>query len=122
MGIGGRLTESWNSFAQAFRSPALRRLQLAGAGSTLAIWANSIAIAVYAYNEDGAKAVGIVFFARWALAALFAPWLALLADRVSRRRVMLTVDLSRASIVACITVVALTGGPSIATYALAVLA
>jgi MFS family permease len=121
MGIRGRLTESWNSFAQAFRSPALRRLQLAGAGSTLAIWANSIAIVVYAYNKDGAKAVGIVLFARWSLAALFAPWLALLADRVSRRRVMLAVDLSRASLTACITVVALTDGPSILTYVLAVL-
>jgi MFS family permease len=121
MGIRERLTESWRAFAQAFRNPALRKLQLAGAGSTLAIWANSIAIAVYAYRADGAKAVGIVLFTRWALAAVFAPWLALLADRASRRRVMLAVDLSRASLVACMTVVALTGGPSLITYALAVL-
>src|SRR3954471_13975987 len=63
MGIRGRLGESWRAFAQAFRSPTLRRLQLAGVGSTLAVWANSIAIAVYAYNADGAKAVGIVLFA-----------------------------------------------------------
>ncbi len=121
MGIRGRLTESWRAFAQAFRSPALRKLQLAGAGSTLAIWANSIAIAVYAYRADGAKAVGIVLFARWSLAAVFAPWLALLADRVSRRRVMLAVDLSRASLVACMTIVALTDGPPLVVYALAVL-
>jgi MFS family permease len=120
MGIRGRLTESWRAFAQAFRSPALRQLQLAGAGSTLAIWANSIAITVYAYRADGAKAVGIVLFARWSLAAVFAPWLALLADRVSRRRVMLAVDVSRASLVACMTVVALTGGSSLIVYGLAV--
>jgi MFS family permease len=117
----GRLRESWEAFVQAFRSPALRRLQLAGAGSTLAVWAYSIAIAVYAFREDGAKAVGIVLFARWALAALFAPWLALFADRVSRRKVMLTVDLSRVVLVAAMTTIAATGGPSLAVYALAVL-
>src|SRR5581483_6762598 len=94
----GRLSESWRTFAQAFRSPALRRLQLAGAGSALAIWAYSIAIAVYAFREDGATAVGLVLFVRWALAAVFAPWLALFADRSSRRRVMLTVDLTRAAL------------------------
>lgn len=120
MGIRERLGESWRAFAQAFRSPALRRLQLAGAGSTLAVWANSIAIAVYAYRADGAKAVGIVLFVRWSLAAVFAPWLALLADRVSRRRVMLSVDFTRAALVAGMTLIALSGGPSLATYAIAV--
>jgi MFS family permease len=114
------LGESWRAFAQAFRSRELRRLQLAGAGSTLAVWAYSIAIAVYAYRADGAKAVGIVLFVRWSLAAVFAPWLALFADRVSRRRVMLTVDASRTALVAGMTVVAATGGPSIVVYVLAV--
>ena len=47
MGFRARLSESWRAFAQAFRSRELRRLQLAGAGSTLAVWAYSIAIAVY---------------------------------------------------------------------------
>jgi MFS family permease len=121
MGIRGRLAESWRAFAQAFRSPALRKLQLAGIGSTLAVWANSIAIAVYAYNADGAKAVGIVLFARWGSAAVFAPWLAVLADRVSRRRVMLSVDVSRASLVAGMALIAVTDGPSLVVYGLAVL-
>jgi MFS family permease len=120
--IGGRLRQSWQSFAAAFRNPELRRLQLAGLGSTLAIWVYSIAIAVYAYREDGARAVGIVLFARWGLAAVFAPWLAVFADRVSRRRVMLAVDATRAVLVAGMTAVAAAGGPSLLTYALAVLA
>jgi MFS family permease len=120
MGFRARLSESWRAFAQAFRSRELRRLQLAGAGSTLAVWAYSIAIAVYAYRADGAKAVGIVLFVRWSLAAVFAPWLALFADRVSRRRVMLTVDASRTALVAGMTVVAATGGPSMVVYVLAV--
>jgi MFS family permease len=120
MGFWGRLGESWRAFAQAFRSRELRRLQLAGAGSTLAVWAYAIAIAVYAYRADGAKAVGIVLFVRWSLAAVFAPWLALFADRVSRRRVMLAVDGSRTVLVAGMTVVAAAGGPPIVTYGLAV--
>jgi len=120
MGLRGNVGESFRAFAQAFRSRELRRLQLAGAGSTLAIWSYSIAIAVYAYREDGAKAVGIVLFARWSLAAVFAPWLALAADRISRRRVMLSVDLVRTTLVVGITAIALSGGPSLVVYVLAV--
>ncbi len=120
MGTRGRIGESWRAFAQAFRSPELRRLQLAGVGSTLAVWAYSIAIAVYAYRADGAKAVGIVLFVRWSLAAVFAPWLALFADRLSRRRVMLAVDGSRVALVAGMTVIAAAGGPPVVTYGLAV--
>jgi MFS family permease len=120
MGLRGNVGESFRAFAQAFRSRELRRLQLAGAGSTLAIWSYSIAIAVYAYREDGAKAVGIVLFARWSLAAVFAPWLALAADRISRRRVMLSVDLVRTTLVVGITAIALFGGPSLVVYVLAV--
>ena len=116
----GRIGESWRAFAQAFRTPELRQLQLAGVGSTLAVWAYSIAIAVYAYRADGAKAVGIVLFIRWSLAAVFAPWLALLADRLSRRRVMLAVDGSRTALVPGMTAVIAAGGPSLATYGLAV--
>src|ERR1700746_3978885 len=98
MGNWGRLSESWHALAAAFRSRELRRLQLAGAGSTLAVWTYAIAIAVYTYREDGAKPVGIVLFVRWSLAAVFAPWLSLFADRSSRRRVMLTVDVSRTAL------------------------
>jgi MFS family permease len=119
--LQGRLRQSWEAFGAAFRNPELRRLQLAGLGSTLSIWVYSIAIAVYAYRADGAKAVGIVLFARWSLAAVFAPWLAVFADRVSRRRVMLTVDAARAILVAGMTAVAAAGGPSLVTYVLAVL-
>ena len=121
MGNWGRLSESWHAFAAAFRSRELRRLQLAGAGSTLAVWTYAIAIAVYTYRENGAKAVGIVLFTRWSLAAVFAPWLALFADRQSRRLVMLTVDFSRTALVVVMTVVAASGGPPMVVYVCAVL-
>ena len=121
MGNWGRLSESWHAFAAAFRSRELRRLQLAGAGSTLAVWTYAIAIAVYAYRENGPKAVGIVLFVRWSLAAVFAPWLALFADRSSRRLVMLTVDFSRTALVVVMTIVAASGGPPMVVYTCAVL-
>lgn len=85
------------------------------------MWTYAIAIAVYTYRENGAKAVGIVLFIRWSLAAVFAPWLALFADRSSRRRVMLAVDLSRTALVAVMTVVAASGGPPIVVYVCAIL-
>jgi MFS family permease len=120
MAFGGRLRQSWQTFAAAFRNRELRQLQLAGLGSTLAVWVNSIAIAVYTYRADGAKAVGIVLFTRWTLAAVCAPWLAVFADRISRRRVMLAVDFSRSAFVAGMALTAAAGGPPFLVYALAV--
>jgi len=76
----------------------MRRLQLAGVGSTLGTWAYGVGIAVYAYHAGGARAVGILFAARWGAGAIAAPWLSVLADRGSRRQVMLAADLSRVGI------------------------
>ena len=91
-----RLRESLRAFGDAFRNPALRRLEVAWAGANLGTWAYSVGVAVFAYEHGGAKAVGIVGFARWGAAALLSPWLALLADRHPRRRVMVGADAVRA--------------------------
>jgi MFS family permease len=91
-----RLRESLRAFGDAFGNPALRRLELAWAGANLGTWAYSVGVAVFAYDHGGAKAVGIVGFARWGAAALLSPWLALLADRQPRRRVMVGADAVRA--------------------------
>ena len=115
-----RLLESLRAFALAFRNRELRRLQLAGIGSTLGTWAYLVALAVYAYHAGGARAVGLIAFVRWGLAAGVAPWLALLADRVSRRRVMLAADLTRVALAAGMAALAALDGPSLAVYALAV--
>jgi MFS family permease len=88
-----QLLESLRAFTLTFRNRELRSLQLAGIGSTLGTWAYLVALAVYAYDAGGARAVGLIAFVRWGLAAGIAPWLALLADRMSRRRVMLAADL-----------------------------
>jgi len=83
--ILGGVFESLHAFGAVFRNPSLRRLQLAGAGSTLGTWAYGVAIAVYAYHAGGAKAVGILYAVRWGIGAVAAPWLGVLTDRTSRR-------------------------------------
>jgi MFS family permease len=101
--------ESLRAFGAVFANAQLRRLQLAGIGSTLGTWAYNVGLAVYVYDKGGAKAVGFVYFARWGAAALFAPWLSLLADRGSRRRLMVAADLVRAALLGAMTACAAAG-------------
>jgi MFS family permease len=101
--------ESLRAFGAVFSNPNLRWLQLAGIGSTLGGWAYSVGLAVYVYDKGGAKAVGFVYFARWGSAALCAPWLALLADRLSRRRVMVAADVIRTGLVGAMAACAAAG-------------
>jgi MFS family permease len=108
------------AFRQVFANPNVRNVQIAGAGSTLGIWAYGVALPVYAYHAGGARAVGLLFFARFVLAALAGPWIGILVDRWSRRRVMLTSDFVRAGLMAGMTVVASTGGNPYAVYVIAV--
>ena len=111
---------SLRAFAEVFANPRVRNVQLADVGSTLGTWAYGVALPIYAYHAGGARAVGLLFFARFVLAALAAPWLGLLADRWSRRQLMLTADIIRAAIFAGVTAVAIAGGSAYIVYVLAV--
>jgi MFS family permease len=103
--------ESLRAFGAVFRNPRLRRLQLAGVGSSFGSWSYGVALAVYAYHQGGARAVGLVYFARLGAAGLVAPWLAVLVDRFSRRRVMIAADLVRFVLVAGLCAVVASEGP-----------
>ncbi|HKD93860.1 MAG TPA: MFS transporter [Gaiellaceae bacterium] len=116
----GSIAASLQAFRRVFANPAVRDIQIAGAGSTLGIWAYGVALPAYAYRAGGARAVGLLFFARFVLAALASPWIGILVDRWSRRRVMLTSDLLRVGLMAAMTVVAETGGNPYAVYVIAV--
>jgi MFS family permease len=111
---------SLRAFAQVFSNPRVRNVQLADVGSTLGTWAYGVALPLYAFHAGGTRAVGLLFFARFTLAALAAPWLGLLADRWSRRQLMLTADIVRAVIFAVITAVAITDASPYIAYALAI--
>src|SRR2546426_827470 len=72
--LRSRLAESTRAFRDAFANPALRRMQLALAGSVIGDWAALVALAVYAYEQGGATALGLVSMTRWLLAAAAGPF------------------------------------------------
>jgi Na+/melibiose symporter-like transporter len=101
---------------------SIRRAQL----SFGAMWGSEsafvVGLAVLAFRDGGVVAVGIVTGVRMAAAALLAPWLATVADRVRRERVLTWVGLVRAATLGSAAVVTAAGGPTTATYGLAVVA
>ncbi len=121
-GLRSRLAESLDAFRDVFRNPNLRRLQLGFAGSVIGSYSYSIVIAVYAYQHGGVAAVGLVGVLRTIPPALVSPFTATLADRYSRKRVMLVSNLLRTAVTAAITAVVFVGGPAPLVYALACLA
>ena len=90
------------------------------------IWASEsafmVGLGVVAFRAGGVGAVGIVTGARMAAAALLAPLLATVADRVRRERVLACVGLVRAATLGGAAAVIAAGGPIAATYGLAVVA
>ena len=115
-----RFAASLQAFRRVFANPRVRNVQIAGAGSTLGIWAYGVALPVYAYHAGGTRAVGLLFFARFVFAALASPWIGVLADRLSRRSVMLASDILRCAALGGMTTVAIAGGNAYAIYVLAV--
>jgi MFS family permease len=82
----------------------------------------TIALAVVAFRDGGVAAVGVVTAIRMATAALLTPFLATLADRVRRERALIAIGVVRAATLAGAAVVTWTAGPTMATYAFAVVA
>ncbi len=117
--IRERLAESVGAFQGAFSNPALRRLQIAGAASVMGQWAYSVALAVYAFQQGGAKAVGLVALIRMIPAAISAPFTSTLADRLPRVAVMASTSLARVATIGSAGVVIEVGGPPGLVYALA---
>jgi MFS family permease len=115
------LSESVTAFRGVFRNAALRRIQLAWAASIIGTWAYGIAVVVYAYDQGGAKAVGVVGLARWLAAAAVSPFAALLGDRYDRRLVMVGSDLARVLLIGVAAVAAFSGWPPIIVYLIAAL-
>lgn len=88
-----------DALAGVFRAPDVRRLGFAYALSLIALWAYSVAVAVYAFRIGGATLVGVAAVIRLAPAAVLAPFVAVIADRYPRRLVLLLTDLSRAALI-----------------------
>ena len=84
-------------------------------------WTYVVGLSVYAYEQGGTTAVGIISVLRLLPAAIASPFLATLADRYRRERVMMGTDLIRAALMALAAVVIATGGPPLIVYAVVVL-
>jgi MFS family permease len=121
-GLRQRVATATGAFGDVFRTPSLRRIQLAWAGSVLGNWSYVIALGVYAYDQGGAAAVGLIGVLRLIPAALAAPFLATVADRLHRERVMIGSDVLRAVLMVGAGLVIAADGPAVAVYALVVLA
>ena len=103
-------------------NPGLRRAQLAWGGFHTAEWASLVALSVVAFRADGARAVGLVLFARMVPSAFVAPVVAVIGDRYRRERILIFVHLVRA--LACLAAAAalVVDASTLVVYVLAVLA
>ena len=119
-GIRDRLRDATAAFRRIFANPAMRRLQLAWVCSNIGAWMGGLALAVYAFDQDGAVAVGVLALVRTVLAGLVAPFLGTLGDRHPRVRVMVASDLVRVVGVTTMAAIVFAGGPALAVYALAI--
>ena len=94
--------------------------------SFAAMWAGesafTVALSVVAFRAGGVTALGLVTAVRMAVAAVVTPFLATMADRVRRERVLTGIGLVRGVALAGAAAVTWGGGPVAATYACAVVA
>lgn len=117
--IRSALGETAASLRAVFGHRALRRIQLALAGSLIGDWAYATAVIVWAYGVGGAKAVGLFAASRYVLMAVGAPFAATLADRWPRKRVMIGADLARFALVVAAAGCIAAATPAIVVFALA---
>jgi MFS family permease len=94
-----------------FATPDLRRLQLGWSAASIGGWAFMVALSVYAYREGGATAVGLAALVRMLPAGLAAPLAGMLADRHSRRDVLVVTCAGRAVALAAIAGAIAAGAP-----------
>jgi MFS family permease len=92
----------------ALATPELRRLQASWAATSLGSWTVFVVLAIYAFGEGGAAAVGVAVLVRMLPAGLSAPFTSLLTDRRSRRDTLSEAVLVQAvALVLIVTAVAL---------------
>ena len=118
----GRTRASLRALHDVFASPVLRRLQLAWIGSILGGWAYIVALGVYAYDQGGTAAVGLVGVIRLVPAAILAPFTSSLVDRLPRVTVMVWSDVIRAVLMLASAATIAGDGPAPVVYALVTVA
>ncbi len=120
-GVADQLVESRHAISSVFRSPALRRLNIALVGSVIGDWAFSVAFSVYVYQQGGATALGVISVVRFVTMAVLASIVSVLADKLDRRRLMIAADVVRAALVLATAMIVAADGPTLPVYILSVL-
>lgn len=117
----GELRESATAFSNVFRNRGLRRVNIALAGSVIGDWAYGIAIAVWAYGQGGATAVGVFGVVRFVSLALASPLASSLADRLPKKSVMIGADVARGALVVVAAAMIAADAPALLIYGAALL-
>jgi MFS family permease len=113
------LRQSLTAFQDVFRNAGLRKLELAWAIAVTGWWAYIVAVSVFAYQAGGTRAVGALVLIRTLPAAAAAPFAASLADRYSRKKVIIVSNSLRGALIALAGVCVLIDAPAEIVYAIA---
>jgi MFS family permease len=108
---GDAIRETWSSLSTVFRNRNLRLLQLGFAGSIIGDWAMATAITVWAYGVGGVVLVGLWVTIRYAIWAIILPFASVLVDRLPRKAVMISSDLSRTVVILVVAWLIAVDGP-----------
>jgi MFS family permease len=117
-----RLRDVRAAFAVNRGNRDLGRAQLAFGAGWSSEWALTVGLAIVAFRDGGARAVGLVALLRLAPGALASPFLATVADRVRRERVIVAIGLVRGASIGLMAVLLSLELPVGIVYALAVVA
>ena len=113
------LALTWSVVRSTSRSPALRRVQLAFLLFNIVEFGTWIVVLLYAYDATGPASVGLVVLIQLIPAALLAPFLASLADRFPRDRVLAVGYLAMAVTAAATGLAMASGASPLVVYAAA---
>lgn len=118
-GAARQIRESMRALGAVFANRDLARLIFGWGGMTFATWAYSLALAVYAFEQGGATAVGVAGLVRLLPGALASPFAGMLADRHSRKVVLVLSALLAALAIGLSAVAVIADAPSWVVYGLA---
>jgi MFS family permease len=111
-----RLATAVDALRRVLANPDMRRALLAWMLGYAAEWSWLVALWVYAYEVGGVAAVGAIGLARTLPAAVLAPSLSTLADRLPRHWILLAVHIGRATIMATAAMSVALGWPTVIVY------
>lgn len=119
-GLRSRLRAVRDAFATNLRSRDLRRAQISFGAAWTSEWALTVGLGIVAFRDGGAGAVGLVALIRLLPGAVAGPFLATLADRMRRERLLVAIGLVRAVSIGLMAVFLAVDASTVLVYALAV--